>query len=63
VILLRATSKGDDLVAELREKRRERMTELFSRLTDEEAIIVVQSLNIMVKAIESEKPNSDSADQ
>jgi len=63
VILLRATSKGDELVAELREKRRERMTELFSRLTDEEAIIVVQSLNIMVKAIESEKPNSDSADQ
>jgi DNA-binding MarR family transcriptional regulator len=63
VILLRATSKGDDLVAELREKRRERMTELFSRLTDEEAIIVAQSLNIMVKAIESEKPNSDSADQ
>ena len=60
---MRATSKGDDLVAELREKRRERMTELFSRLTDEEAIIVVQSLNIMVKAIESEKPNSDSADQ
>jgi len=60
---LRATSKGDDLVAELREKRRERMTELFSRLTDEEAIIVAQSLNIMVKAIESEKPNSDSADQ
>jgi len=60
---LRATSKGDELVAELREKRRERMTELFSRLTDEEAIIVVQSLNIMVKAIESEKPNSDSADQ
>ncbi len=63
VILLRATSKGDNLVAELREKRRERMTELFSRLTDEEAIIVAQSLNIMVKAIESEKPNSDSADQ
>ena len=60
---MRATSKGDELVAELREKRRERMTELFSRLTDEEAIIVVQSLNIMVKAIESEKPNSDSADQ
>ena len=63
MILLRATSKGDNLVAELREKRRERMTELFSRLTDEEAIIVAQSLNIMVKAIESEKPNSDSADQ
>jgi len=53
VILLRSTPQGDELVAELRQKRRERMTELFSCLTDEEAIIVAQSLKIIIKAIES----------
>jgi DNA-binding MarR family transcriptional regulator len=56
VIWLRTTPQGDELVAELRQKRRERMTELFNRFTDEEAEIVRQSLKIMVKAIESGEP-------
>ena len=34
VIWLRTTPQGDELVAELRQKRRERMTELFNRFTD-----------------------------
>src|SRR5271157_425718 len=42
VLLLRTTPQGDELVAELRQKRRERMTELFNRLSDEEAAIVAQ---------------------
>ena len=53
VIWLRTTPQGDELVAELRQKRRERMTELFNRFTDEEAETVKQSLQIMVRAIES----------
>ena len=56
VIWLRTTPQGDELVTELRQKRRERMTELFNRFTDEEAEIVRQSLKIMAKAIESGEP-------
>jgi MarR family transcriptional regulator, organic hydroperoxide resistance regulator len=56
VLLLRTTPQGDELVAELRQKRRERMTELFNRLSDEEAAIVAQGLKIMVRAIDS-KPD------
>ena len=53
IILLCTTPKGDELVAELRQKRRERMTELFNLLTPEDAESVKQSLQIMVKAIEN----------
>ena len=56
VLLLRTTPQGDELVTELRQKRRERMTELFTRLNDEESAIVAQGLKIMVKAIDA-KPD------
>ena len=52
VLLLRTTSSGDELIAELRQKRKERMTELFNHLSDEQAAIVAEALKIMVKAIE-----------
>jgi len=52
VLLLRTTPKGDELVAELRQKRQERMAEVFNHLNDEEASIVIQGLRLMVKAIE-----------
>ena len=52
VILLRTTPLGEELVTELRQKRKERMSELFSHLTDKEAAIVAQALKILVKAIE-----------
>ena len=55
VLVLRTTPKGDELVAELRQKRRERMTELFNQLSDKEAEIVAQGLKIMVKAIEAKQ--------
>jgi MarR family transcriptional regulator, organic hydroperoxide resistance regulator len=61
VLLLRLTPLGDQAVAELRQKRKERMIELFNRLTDEEAEIVRQSLRIMVKAVESGESDSNSA--
>lgn len=53
VLVLRTTPQGEELVAELRRKRKERMDELFNRLTDEEASIVAQALKFMVKAIEA----------
>ena len=52
VILLRTTSQSEELVTELRQKRKERMLELFNHLTDKEAAIVAQALKILVKAIE-----------
>ena len=52
VLLLRITPRGEQLVADLRQKRKERMYEIFSRLTDNEAAIVAQALKFMVKAIE-----------
>jgi DNA-binding MarR family transcriptional regulator len=55
VLLLRATPQGDELVAELRQNRRERMSELFNRLSEEEASIVAQGLKIMVRAIDSKQ--------
>jgi DNA-binding MarR family transcriptional regulator len=53
VLVLRTTPKGEELVGELRRKRKERMDELFNSLTDEEASIVAQALKFMVKAIEA----------
>ena len=55
VLVLRTTPKGDELVAELRQIRRERMTELFKNLSDKEAEIVAQGLKIMVKAIDAKQ--------
>ena len=52
VLLLKLTPRGEKLVNELRQKRRERMTEIFARLTDEQAEAVAQALKFMVKAID-----------
>lgn len=57
VLVLRTTARGEALVNELRQKRKERMTELFSHLTEEEAKTVLQSLKILAKAIEIGEPN------
>ena len=59
-LVLRMTPSGEELVTELRQKRKERMAELFNRLTDEEAAIVTQALKLMVTAIESREGNPDS---
>ena len=53
VLLLRTTPLGDELIAELRQKRKERMAELFNRLTEEEATYVGEALKIMVRVIEA----------
>ena len=54
VLLLRTTTVGDELITQLRQKRKERMTELFNRLTDEETIHVRDALKIMMRAIEAQ---------
>ena len=53
VLLLRTTPLGDKLITELRQKRKERMAELFNRLTDEEAKHVAKALKMMVQTIEA----------
>ena len=55
VLFLRTTPLGEELIAELRQKRKERMTELFNHLNNEEAVIVTKSLKLLVKAIEAHR--------
>jgi DNA-binding MarR family transcriptional regulator len=55
VLLLRTTLRGEELITELRQKRKERMTELFSRLTDEEATRVKDALKILVNDIDTQR--------
>jgi len=55
VLFLRTTPLGEELIAQLRQKRKERMTELFNHLNDEEAVIVTKSLKFLVKAIEAHR--------
>jgi MarR family transcriptional regulator, organic hydroperoxide resistance regulator len=58
-LILRMTPSGEELVTELRQKRKERMAELFNRLSDEEATVVEQALKFMVKAIEAGESTPD----
>ena len=53
VLFLRTTPLGEELIAGLRQKRKERMVEIFNHLVDDEASIVFQALKLMVKAIEA----------
>lgn len=53
VLLLRTTARGEELIGDLRHRRRERMVELFGHLSDEEAATVAQGLKFLVKAIEA----------
>ena len=55
VLLLRTTPLGDELIAELRQKRKERMAELFNRLSEEEAKYMAEALEIMVRVIEVQR--------
>jgi len=55
MLMLRTTPLGDELIGELRQKRKEHMIELFTRLTDEEVAAVTKSLKIMIKAIEAKR--------
>jgi DNA-binding MarR family transcriptional regulator len=55
VLFLRTTPLGEELIAGLRQKRKERMAELFNHLDDDEASIVFQALTLMVGAIEAHR--------
>ena len=55
VLLLRTTLRGEELIAQLRQKRKERMAELFNRLTDEEATQVRDALKTLVGDIEAQR--------
>jgi DNA-binding MarR family transcriptional regulator len=52
MLMLRMTPAGEELVQGLRQKREERMSEIFNRLSREEADNVAKALKLMVNAIE-----------
>jgi len=59
VLLLRTTPLGDELITELRQKRKERMAELFNRLSEEEAKYMAEALKIMVRVIEVQREETN----
>ncbi|HXX59401.1 MAG TPA: MarR family transcriptional regulator [Dehalococcoidales bacterium] len=50
-LLLRTTKRGEQLVSELRQHRRARMTEILNRLSDAEIVRLKNSMQTMVNAI------------
>ncbi len=50
--LLRATEKGEELVAGLRERRRGYMTEVLGRMTEDDLAVLARGLSLLVEAIE-----------
>jgi MarR family transcriptional regulator, organic hydroperoxide resistance regulator len=55
MLLLRTTDKGEELVANLREKRRGYMSVILGHLSVEELTTLSQGLTSLVKAIETQK--------
>jgi MarR family transcriptional regulator, organic hydroperoxide resistance regulator len=53
MLLLRTTEKGEELITNLRERRRSAMDKALSRLTSNELTILSQGIAALVKAIES----------
>jgi len=50
MLLLRATDKGEELVAKLRERRRGYMSEVLERMSGDELATLAQGLTSLVKA-------------
>jgi DNA-binding MarR family transcriptional regulator len=55
MLLLRTTNKGEELVANLRERRRGYMAEILAHLSVDELATLAQGLTSLVKAIETRK--------
>ena len=54
MLLLRATDKGEELVAKLRERRRGYMSEVLERMSGDELATLAQGLASLVKAAETQ---------
>ena len=54
MLLLRATDKGEELVAKLRERRRGYMSEVLERMSGDELATLAQGLTSLVKAAETQ---------
>ena len=62
MLLLRATDKGEELVAKLRERRRGHMSEVLARMSVDELATLAQGFASLVKAVEAhEGENKDVA--
>jgi len=55
MLLLRVTDKGEELVAKLRERRREHMSEVLGRMDVDELSILAQGLASLVKAAQAQE--------
>ena len=55
MLLLRTTGKGEELVANLRERRRGYMSDILARLSVDELATLAQGLNTLVKATEAQE--------
>jgi len=55
MLLLRVTDKGEELVAKLRERRREHMSEVLGRMDVNELSILAQGLASLVKAAQAQE--------
>lgn len=53
MLLLRATDKGEKLVAALRERRRGHLSQVLERLSADELAVLAQGLASLVKAVEA----------
>jgi len=50
-LVLRTTANGEQLVNELRQKRKDRMTAILKYLSDDEILVLSQGLRSLVKAL------------
>jgi DNA-binding MarR family transcriptional regulator len=55
MLLLRTTSKGEELLANLRERRRNIMSDILARLNTDELAVLAKGLTSLVKATEAQE--------
>ena len=55
MLLLRPTEKGEELVAKLRARRRDYMSEVLARMNEDDLAALFQGLNSLVKGAEAQE--------
>ncbi len=55
MVILRATDKGEELLAKFRERRRGYMNEILARISSDELATLAQGLTSLVKAMERDE--------
>ena len=58
LLVLRTTIRGDELITQLRQKRKAHLNELFNHLSDKDAKTVLESLKILADIIKTHQIDS-----